>query len=220
MPADNGKELTAGQALLENAYDLHTPKDNIDYYAKLAAHYDADFANGLGYDYPAAVADVYNALASEQDVPVADIGCGTGLVAQSLKVKPSQLHGFDISEHMLNIARSKALYAQLHTVDLTKPIQAIKTRYAGFVSAGTFTHGHLGPEPLLNLLGIAHPGALYVIGVNKKHFEKHEFARFFDRLQKKSQITRPEISEVPIYSSAQHEHAEDRAFVVSFRQLT
>ena len=56
---------------------------------------------------------------------------------------------------MLSVASEKQLYRSLFQVDLTKTLEKIENNYGAVLSAGTFTSGHLGPEPLRDLLGIA-----------------------------------------------------------------
>ena len=165
---------SAGQELLENAYKLETPEDNIAYYDSLAATYDTDFMERLGYHYPRAIAAIYQD--SGKQTPVADIGCGTGAVAAALGLPAEQIDGMDISAEMLAIAGQKALYRQLYQVDLTGPLDAISHGYGAVLSAGTFTHGHLGPGPLRGLLDIARPGGVFIIGVNQAHYGRHDFA--------------------------------------------
>jgi predicted TPR repeat methyltransferase len=97
-------EKSAGQTLLENAYKLSTPEDNVDYYNALASSYDTDFAGALGWHYPTAIAAAYRDAATATDTPIADIGCGTGLVASALNFPREQVDGFDISAEMLLVA--------------------------------------------------------------------------------------------------------------------
>lgn len=47
-----------------------------------------------------------------------DLGCGTGLVAEQLKSEANSFIGVDISEAMLDIARSKKLYQELINSDI------------------------------------------------------------------------------------------------------
>ena len=70
----------AGTDLLDGAYALKTPEDNRAYYQRFAANYDQEFAAGLGYIYPKAVAEAFLDLTNLPNGPVCDIGCGTGLV--------------------------------------------------------------------------------------------------------------------------------------------
>ncbi len=206
------------QDWLENAYDLSTPQDNKAYYAGFAESYDAGFAADLGYQYPARVAEAYLRLAQASDVPVADIGCGTGLVAEALP-RTLTIDGFDISTAMLAKARGKALYRDLFECDVTSDLGHFSRRYGAFLSAGTFTHGHLGPRPLEKLLELAVPHALFVIGINQAHFEGQGFGPFLGDLTNAGRIGQPAFQTVPIYDNDGHAHADDTAFVVSFRVL-
>lgn len=160
---------SAGQTLLENAYKLSTPDDIAEYYNAFASTDDMEFASELGWHYPTAIAEVYPDACTSTDTPIADIGCGTGLVASALGFPRKQIDGIDISAEMLRIAEEKQLYRTLYEIDLTKSLDLIVNDYKAVLSAGTFTSGHLGPEPLVALLDIARTDALFVIGV-KKHF--------------------------------------------------
>ncbi len=211
-------DQSAGQSGLENAYTLQSPDDNRAYYDGFAATYDTDFAQGMGWDYPKAIARIWCAHAGATDLPVADIGCGTGHVAAELGVPPDAIDGMDISPEMLAVARGKQIYRTLQEVDLTKPLDALGTDYGAVVSAGTFTHGHLGPEPLAALLGIARPGALFVIGVNQQHFQTREFAPMLEALVKDGKIEPPHIEAIRMYSRTDHAHADDLALILRYRK--
>jgi predicted TPR repeat methyltransferase len=210
-------QKTTGQELLENAYKLSTPDDNIAYYRDFAASYDTDFAQGLGWAYPKAIAAAYN-IHVANSYPIADIGCGTGYVAMELGVPLDGIDGFDISPEMLAIAKQKGLYRTLHEVDLTGPLDQFEGAYGAVLSAGTFTHGHLGPEVLLNLLGIAREGGLFIIGVNQAHFEKQNFSAVLDALMSEKKISAVKMDRAKIYSKADHEHSEDYAMILQFRK--
>jgi predicted TPR repeat methyltransferase len=210
---------TSGQKDLENTYKLATPDDNIAYYRGFAPTYDKDFVEQMGYCYPGAVAAAYLSQADTGvDVPIADIGCGTGIVASELKLPHEIIDGMDISPEMLSIARPKNLYRNLFEVDLTGDLQNISNDYGAVLSAGTFTFGHLGPEPLRNLLQIARHGALFVIGVNRAHFEKQGFSRILDQMTGAGEIGAVDITEIDIYAKPGHDHSGDRAFVLHYRK--
>ena len=209
---------TAGQSGLDKAYGLQSPADNRAYYAGFAPTYDTDFAQGLGYDYPRAIARIWRLHGTDADLPVADIGCGTGQVAAELGLPQGGIDGMDISPEMLAIARDKGLYRALHEVDLTGPLDHLARGYGTVVSAGTFTHGHLGPAPLAALLAIARPGALFVIGVNKQHFETQGFAPMLDALVRDRRIGTPRTEAIRMYSRPDHAHSGDLALVLHYRK--
>lgn len=203
------------QARLEKAYRLKTPADNVAYYRKFAADYDSGFAAGLGYSYPASVAAIYQTNATEHDVPLADIGCGTGLVGAALRGLP--VDGFDISPEMLERARARGCYRALYEVDLTAGVDGLPHDYGAVISAGTFTHGHLGPEDMIRLIPLGRPGALFVIGVNRDHYRERGFEPALARLEDEELIRSVTETEVPIYSKAGHDHSGDMALVLTWR---
>ena len=211
-------EKSAGQSLLENAYKLSTPEDNVDYYDAFASTYDTDFADALGWHYPAAIAAAYRDVASKSDTPIADIGCGTGLVASALNIPREQVDGIDISDEMLRVADEKQLYRSLYKVDLTKALNEITNDYGAVLSAGTFTSGHLGPEPLESLLDIARASALFVIGVKKVYFQEAEFEPVLRRMETSGRIKDLQVAEVPMYAKTGHDHSADTAFALIYRK--
>lgn len=208
---------TSGQSLLENAYKLATPGDNAAYYDALAPTYDSDFVEQMGYQYPKAIADAYHSAALPGDAPIADIGCGTGLVAVELALPNTTIDGMDISAEMLAIAAQKSLYRSLTIVDLTGPLTP--NTYGAVLSSGTFTHGHLGPEPLRGLLDIARKGALFIIGVNQHHFDAQNFASVLDAMVADGRVTPVRQTEIMIYSKPGHDHSSDRALILQYRKI-
>jgi len=211
-------EKSAGQTLLENAYKLSTPDDNVEYYNAFAASYDTDFADTLGWHYPAAIAAVYRDAATANDTPIADIGCGTGLVASALNFPREQVDGVDISAEMLRVSEEKQLYRSLYKVDLTKSLDEITNDYGAVLSAGTFTSGHLGPEPLESLLDISRANALFVIGVKKAFFQEAGFEPILRDMETGGLIKDLQVAEVPMYAKAGHDHSADTAFALIYRK--
>ena len=148
---------------LDSAYALQTPDDNRKLYADWAETYDSGFAARMAYRLPALVAGAFVG-----EGPVLDVGAGTGLLGQALAARGvGPIDGIDISEPMLEVARGKAVYRDLMLADLTQPLALPFAAYRGVVSSGTFTHGHVGPEAIAALLGIAASGAAFVLSVNR-----------------------------------------------------
>lgn len=208
-----------GQTLLENAYRLETPRDNETYYDEFASTYDSDFAAALGWEYPKAIASIYREHATSADLPIADIGCGTGLVAEALNCKPDEIDGIDISEEMLERARGKSLYRATIAADLTADLGVIKNDYGAVISAGTFTSGHLGPDPLGPLLEIARRGGVFVIGVNKAFYLAAGFDAVLRKLEAQGAISAVKAIEIPMYAKSEHDHSQDTAYALCYRKL-
>ena len=215
---DLSRDLDEGERLLQGAYALETPEQHLDFYARFADYYDTTFAGGLGYVYHAGIAAALDGMVLP-DGPILDIGCGTGLVAAAIRQSrpDAVIDGVDISPDMLEKARGKGDYARLMTADLTGDFSHLPRRYAALVSAGTFTHGHLGPAPLPGLVEHCAAGAMAAVGVNSIHFRTQGFAAVLDRLSASGRITEPVLNEVRIFDGSNAEHADDTAFILCFR---
>jgi predicted TPR repeat methyltransferase len=209
---------TAGQELLENAYKLKTPDDSVAYYNAFAPTYDSDFAAQLGWNTPKAIAKAYLSQAKD-DVPIADIGCGTGYVAMELGLPREKIDGMDISPEMLAVAKQKNLYRKLYEVDLMGSLDKISNAYGAVLSAGTFTHGHLGPEPLRGLLDIARSGGFFIIGVNQTHFEKQNFLSVLNAMVDENKIGALKIERANNYSKTDHDHSNDHTMILQYRKI-
>lgn len=201
------------------AYALQTPEDSRELYARWASTYDSSFVEDTSYILHAQVAEIFAGHAEEDDVPVLDVGVGTGLVGEALAVHGSwPIDGIDISPEMLAKAREKGVYSQLTEVDLSEPLPRRLRNYGAIVSSGTFTLGHLGPQALLPLLDVARPGALFVLSINAEHFEAADFAEAFQSMERL--IMEPMLVDVPIYAApVGSDHDDDRAYIAVFRRL-
>ena len=109
------------------------------------------------------------------------------------------------------------MYHRLIEADLTQPIDIPDGTYAGLVSAGTFTHGHLGPGDLGGLLRLGRPGAVFVIGINAEHYRARGFAALLDADVESGAIEALELREIPIYGP-DSPRADDLAMVAVFRR--
>ena len=74
--------------------------------------------------------------------------------------------GIDISSEMLHQAKLKKCYSSLIEADVTSKIPLKDNSIGAVVSAGTFTHGHVGPDAFDELLRIVRPGGLFVLSIN------------------------------------------------------
>ena len=175
---------------LDDAYSLQTPYDSIKLYKKWAQTYDEDFALNSNYLSPIKISSFYNKHARNTDTPILDVGAGTGLVGECLnKTGNKKIIGIDISPEMLEQAKLKGCYSSLVSANVTKKIPLKNNSVGAVVSAGTFTHGHVGPDAFDELLRITKPGGLFVLSINSKFFIKGGFQEKF--LTIKNEISSP-----------------------------
>ena len=210
---------------LDEAYALETPEDNRELYAKWAATYDRGFIEPTGYVYHTNVAKLFVDTGGSTNGRTLDVGCGTGVVGMALlELGERIIDGVDISSEMLAVARTKQtrqgepVYRRLFEGDLTARIDADDGVYGGIISVGTFTHGHLGPEPIDELLRVAAPGALLAIGINRDHYDESGFADYFGQRTADGTIAELTSHDVPIYSRLSGPHADARSTTLLFRR--
>ncbi|MDH3667211.1 MAG: class I SAM-dependent methyltransferase [Paracoccaceae bacterium] len=213
-----GSKDKQGTKGLEAAYSLKTPEDSERYYGEWAGDYDRDFAQTMGYVFPAHLVARFRAEGGTAMEPILDVGAGTGLVAEELSGEGLVIDAIDISREMLEVAGAKGLYRDRIVGDLTKTLPIPDASYGALISSGTFTSGHVGAEAFGELIRIARPGALFCLGINPIVWESGGFQPAFDRLVEEGAITRPERERVPIYEGAEHEHADDPGEIVVFRK--
>jgi SAM-dependent methyltransferase len=116
---------------------------------------------------------------------------------------------------MLAEAAMKGCYENLFESDLTAALDIESNLYDGIISAGTFTHGHVGPDAFDEILRIAKPGAVFAITINAEHFEANGFAAKLAALS--DQIKSLILHKTPIYAESRTvEHAKDEALFAVF----
>lgn len=202
---------------LDGAYALKTPEDSKKLYAEWADSYDATFAEAHDYRSPALVAEAYRDAGGMG--AVLDVGAGTGLCGAALvAIGVGPVEATDISQEMLDVAETKNIYARLFVGDLTGRLPVEDATYAGIVSSGTFTHGHVGPEALDELLRIARPGAQFALSIHTHHYVSEGFVAKLKALG--DQITDLRLPVIRLYGEdGTGDHKDDRAYVALFRKV-
>jgi MFS family permease len=127
-------------------------------YDRIAAAYDADLVDGMGYRSPGAVTGVARRVLPS-DARILDAGAGTGLLGVALaRAGFTRLDGLDLSPGMLAEAARKNVYADLREARLGDPLDYETGRYDGVVSAGVLTVGHAPAECLDELVRVTRRG--------------------------------------------------------------
>jgi predicted TPR repeat methyltransferase len=171
------------KAFLDEAYALESEAEAIAFYDRWAEEYDAQVERGLRYVAPRELAETLSRYHAPCDVPVLDVGCGTGLTGSCLReLGFSTIDGLDLSTAMLEKAREKGVYRSLMAADLNAPLALDDGAYGAVVCSGTFTQGHVGPGPIDELLRVLGPGGFFACTVHGKVWEAMGFAAKFSEL--------------------------------------
>ena len=200
---------------LQNAYDLKSPDDNVELYSAWAETYDNDFIKDMQYQLHFSVAEEF--VLNGGKGLLLDVGAGTGALAQALLQKGKfSIEATDISEEMLKVAKSKKIYERSFLSDLTKEIPMDNDIYNGVVSSGTFTHGHVGPSAMVELVRVTKPGGLVTISVNEKHWIALNFENEVEKLNK--YVRNYTLKKISIYGEqSTHDHKDDKAIILTIK---
>lgn len=214
---------------LDDAYSLKSASDVKRLYSRWADTFEEGFIVEHGYVYHRHVVEEFVRRADiEPTEPVLDVGCGTGVGGAELRRHaPWPIDGLDLSPEMLAKAadkiddRGQPVYRQLFEANVLEPLTLGDGRYGGAISIGTFTHGHVGPDAIDQLVSLVRPGGLLALGVNKAFYARADFGAHFEQMASARFITEPELVEVPVYDPdvADHDHVDDTALVALFSPL-
>ena len=210
---------------LEKAYSVRTPEDSRKLYAEWATTYNETFIKANDYVYPRTIAQKFDELINKTEIKtVVDIGCGTGAVGSYLaNLRPNlNIDGFDISPEMLTEAakvrriNNSPVYNDLIEVDLTGELP--QRTYDAMISAGTFTHGHLGPQTLISIIQLVRVNGWFVVGINSQHFELRGFADILREAHNLGIISKAQLFEAQVYGPTSP-HFGDTTQIAVFSRL-
>jgi predicted TPR repeat methyltransferase len=109
----------------------------------LAARFDEELTQHLGYHTPEELAAALRSTWSEAVPPLrlADLGCGTGLVGVALAPQCVRMEGVDLSPRMLDAAQARGIYARLACGDLVAFLDdGEPARFDAIVAADVFIY--------------------------------------------------------------------------------
>ncbi|MFL2503442.1 MAG: class I SAM-dependent DNA methyltransferase [Luminiphilus sp.] len=166
------------EQLLARAYALRgdDPDETLQLYAAWAETYDQTMLDGLAYRSPQQIAALAAVTEERRDVRVLDVGCGTGLLAKSLRAHGfNRVDGLDCSAPMLSIAQREGRIDKAFLRDLNESLGMDAGCYDILASTGTFTHGHVGAECLPELLALLVLGGRLICTVHRDVWDEGGF---------------------------------------------
>ncbi len=186
--------MSKHDGFLGAVYDATGAADVAALYDKWAETYDAEMAQA-GYRHPSVCLALLARHLPRGAAPLLDAGAGTGLIGQWLQIigYPT-VDALDISEGMLEVARRKNCYSAFHVLALGGVLPFDNAAYAGIISAGVFTSGHVGTEGLDELIRICMKDGVIVLTVKGTLWEEG-FAAHIDALVKAGCIALAEVTE-------------------------
>jgi SAM-dependent methyltransferase len=173
------------EGLLGAAYGAKELSEVSSLYDKWAQSYDVEMAR-FGYRHPTIGLALLARHLPRGAAPLLDAGAGTGLIGEWLSIMGyPTVEALDISEGMLAVAREKNVYTAFHQLALGGPLPFADGHYAGIISVGVFTTGHVGAEGLDELIRICKPGGIIVLTIKNTLWEGGFQARIQQLVQAK-----------------------------------
>ena len=158
-------------------------------YDDWASDYDQNTVKDIGYCAPESIASLVEKHIKDKNLPIIDLGCGTGLLGKLLKPRGyNNIHGWDLSPGMLAEAEKTGAYASLKEIDLTVrfPFEAESCR--AMVSAGVYGPGVVGPEHVHLLVPPLAKGGVSIHSFNGLSWRKRPFGDAIQVLKDSGEI--------------------------------
>lgn len=170
------------EAFLKQSYKLETVDHTRDYYRDWAASYDAEITEN-GYQTPRRCAQALARHCDNPEASILDIGCGTGLSGLAFRSAGFvNLSGNDLSQEMLDIAKTRDIYNNLTLADLNHPLDFAQGSFDVIAAVGVISVGHAPPTAIEQMFDKLGPDGLFVFSINDASIADGSFIPAVDRL--------------------------------------
>jgi predicted TPR repeat methyltransferase len=152
-------------AWLEKVYTARDMQELADGYDAWAEDYDNDLMS-FGYKIPAVTSGFIGRYVPAGSQPLLDAGAGTGIMGETLSLLGFEnIVAIDLSRGMLEQARKKNIYSELHQMTLGEPLEFSDNMFAATIATGVFTTGHAPANAFAELIRITRPGGHIIFSV-------------------------------------------------------
>ena len=168
--------MKADAEILEQLYHAKDHQEIAGIYSKWATTYDADLIEDADYVAPQRCSDILEQYVPSQEACILDGGAGTGLFGQLLHQRGYRnIIGMDIAQGMLEEARKKGVYRELHREVLGEPLSFAGDTFDAVSCIGVFSPGQ-GPADAFNeLIRVTKPGGYILFTLQAKFYDSFDF---------------------------------------------
>ncbi len=160
---------------LDRVYATRTVEDSIRLYDDWANSYDQELLRH-GYATPGRCAAALASVVEDRDSPVLDYGCGTGWSGRELvKAGFKTVDGCDLSEGMMDVARSHNVYRKLTTIRLGQPLPFATGSYGHIAAVGVISVGAAPVSLMDDLVELLEPGGTLTFSYNDHTLDSPEY---------------------------------------------
>jgi ubiquinone/menaquinone biosynthesis C-methylase UbiE len=168
--------MKADAKIIERLYTAKNPQEIADIYSQWATSYDEDLNEDSDYVAPQWCLNILEKYVPSKDTHLLDAGAGTGLFGQLLHQRGyCNIIGIDVSEGMLEKARKKDVYLELHQKVLGESLSFPTDSFDAAISVGVFSPGQ-GPSSAFDeLIRITKPGGYIIFTLRPEFYENSDF---------------------------------------------
>ena len=201
---------------LQSAFGAKSSQEAAEVYDSWAEDYERRVLS-WGYATPAVASWFFGRYVQPSDgAAVLDAGAGTGMMGDVLSpLGYHDLTAIDISERMLDFARSKGLYKDLRQMELGSELDLPTDAFSAVVSTGVFTAGHAPPESFDELIRVTKSGGHIIFSVRTDVYEDSGFKEKQEALEREGRWQLVEVSEP--FSPLRYEDPELKAQVFAYQ---
>ena len=202
-----------GKKWLKIVYEEKNSSKLKKHYRGWANEYDDDLKE-WGYAYPGQLKKILkNQIKISKNSKILDAGCGTGLVAQTLKdLNFKNIVGLDYSIDMLKIAKSKKIYKKLLHESLNKKTSLRSNQFNLILCTGVLTSGHVGANAIKELIRLTKKKGFLILSISETIFLKLGFK---DELEKRKNQVKMKIVSKPFIALPNNKHsARSRMYIL------
>ena len=183
------------QSRVQWVYSSRSNHELAERYDQWAKEYDADLGQDFEYRAPQIAAEFF-ARYVPREARILDAGAGTGIVGEVLdKLGYNNMVAMDLSKGMLEEARQKNVYRELHQMLMGETLDFAANSFGAVVSVGVLTVGHAPASSLDELIRVTKPGGYIVFTLRPDVYENNGFKEKQTELESEGKWKLVEVSE-------------------------
>ena len=177
------EEIMKFKTDVSKSYHAQSVEQQQEAYDDWAVNYEADLCS-MGYRIPSMITAAFVRFVPPGTSPILDAGCGGGIQAEPLAMLGyGPIVGIDLSPGMLEVARSKNLYAELKTAILGETLDFADNQFGAVISSGTITPKHAPPHSFEELVRVAKANAPIIFSLRDDPLQEPEYPAMLDKLE-------------------------------------